>query len=153
MAVSLREKAQEGGGRKTDLSFLRAEQAELFEPAKPTWAAFLKWLLRTSVKPVAVRIYGGDPEQAADNLYRILEGRHNRHFAIGWLDHVVEEMPEAAEAIVRFVCDRYGYEMPAKKPDRVRVQEELHAVKETLAQAVIAVEQATKALSRIEGAK
>lgn len=153
MDLSLNGSAQEGGGRNTVPPFLGEPQRALFAPKQPSFTALVGWLIRGNVKQVAVRIYGGDPDQASDNLYRILEGRHKRWFSIDWLTYVFEEVPEAAEAFLFNLCDRLGYERPAKKPDPVKVQEELVNVRKTLEQATAAVGAAMDQMRRLEGSR
>lgn len=154
MAFSLNGKGEEGAGRNTVPAFPSEPQRALFAPKQPTFTALVAWLIRGHVKQVASRIYGDtDPDQAADNLYRILEGRHKRWFSVDWLTFVFEEVPEAGEAFLFHLCDRLGYERPAKKPDPIRVHDELIAVRKTLEAATDAVAQAVQQMKRLEGGK
>lgn len=150
MAELSRETPQEGTGRKPVPTFPGEAQGALFAPKWPSFTSLIGWLVRGNVKQVAARIYGGDVDQASDNLYRILEGRHKRHFSIDWLTFVFEEVPEAGEAFLFHLCDRLGYERPARKPDPVRVQEELAAVRKQLEQATQAVGLAAEQMRRLE---
>lgn len=152
MGTSLNGTPQEAAGRNTGRTFPGADQPSLFTPDPPSWTAFVRWVSRAYVKQISARVYPeSDPDQAADNLYRILENRHKRNFGIDWLDHVFAEVPEAAEAFVFFVCDRLGYERPARKPDVVRVEEEIGAARKAIEEATRAVQAATEQLRRVEG--
>lgn len=131
-------------------TFPGEQQRALFEPKRPSFTGLVGWLIRGHVKQVGTRIYGGDPDQAADNLYRILEGRHKRWFSIDWLTFVFEEVPEAGEAFLFALCDMLGYERPAKKPDPVKVQEELTLVRKQLEEATRAVGLACEQMKRLE---
>lgn len=127
-------------------------QASLFTPPRPSWREFLTWLIRDQ-KAIGCAIFGGrDPEQARKNLDKVLDRGNARHFDVEWTDVVCDEMgPEAWEHLVRFVCDRAGYEMPVRKPDQVRVADELADVRKTLDQVTTALHQVAQAVTRIEG--
>lgn len=154
MGASLNGTAQEAAGRKTGPTFPGDAQASLFRPDPPSWTAFVRWVVRAHVKQIASRVYTeSDPDQAADNLYRILEGRHKRHFAIDWLDHVFAEVPEAAEAFVFFVCDRLGYERPARKPDPVRAEERVERLEKRAGELVEAAGDIARELAEIRREK
>lgn len=127
-------------------------QGSLFTPPRPSWREFLTWLIRDP-KAVGCAIFGGrDPEQARKNLDKVLDRANARHFDVEWLDLTMDHLgPEAWEHLVRFVCERAGFEMPARKPDQVRVADELADVRKTLEQVDAALRQVTKAVVRIEG--
>src|SRR3990167_5898284 len=110
---------QEVTGRNPASSFPGPSQRVLFRDVRPSWMTFLSWLVGRDPKGFAEACYPNTPpDQTAESLGRILTGRHKRHFAIEWLDHLARlGGAEAAREIVAFVCDRYGYLMPARKPD------------------------------------
>ena len=91
---------------------------------------FLDWLARRDIKEFAALCYPeSSVDQAADNLDRILTGKHKRHFNIEWLDHLVKLFGADAEReIVAFICDRFGYAMPVRKPDPQREDERLERI-------------------------
>lgn len=151
MGGSMNGEAQEAIGRNPSAPFFGSAQGALFE-VRPTWRDFLRWLIGRDLKGFSMKVYGQtDPDTAADSVLRILENRHKRHFDVQWLDLVAEYFgSEGAEAIVYFVCERFGYERPAKKPDPVRVQEELQDVRRGLADLSAGVEKLTKAVAHIE---
>jgi hypothetical protein len=156
MSSSVPEQPQEATGRNPSGRFLSLDQESLFEAPTVGWMLFLRRIIRGESlrKAIGSRCYPNrDPEGAADNLARILEEKNDRHFHVSWLDFIAEALgAEGREAIVRFVTDRYGYEMPAKKPDPVRVQEELAAVKTGLGEAITAIKKLTTAVDHIEKA-
>lgn len=150
MGASLNGTPQDTAGRNSVPTFPGEPQRSLFTPAPPSWTSFVRWVARAYVKQIAARAYPeSDPEQAADNMYRILEGRHKRHFAIDWLDHVFAEVPEAAEAFVFFVCDRLGYERPARKPDPVRAEERVERLEKRAGELVGAATEIARELAEI----
>lgn len=84
------------------------EQGVLY-PSEVSITEHMRWLLRYSMKQVGTRIWGGDPDQAQTNLARTLDPRSGKHFAIGWLDYVVEVGGTPfALYIVNVLCDRWG---------------------------------------------
>lgn len=136
MGTAFTEGAQEGTGRNPSRSFPGAPQQALFETPPTPWMVFLDWLARRDLKAFAARCYpDSEVDQAADNLDRILTGRHKRHFNIEWLDHLVALFGADAEReIVAFVCDRFGYAMPVRKPDPQREDERLERLEKTAQQ-------------------
>lgn len=109
--------------------------------ARPTWRQWLHgMLLGGNIKRLGSRIFQrerarandgkpkhkqkpaewveGDPENDRVALERILLGKDERRFDFEWIDDFVTEFgAEAREAVVRFVCERYGYQMPLPIPD------------------------------------
>lgn len=82
MGASLNGTPQEGAARKSGPTFPGEPQQSLFTPAPPTWTAFVRWVTRAYVKQIAARVYpDSDGDQASDNMYRILEGRHKEEIA------------------------------------------------------------------------
>lgn len=153
MGSTLLEEAQEASGRKTASGFPGEPQQALFEAPRPAWRSFLHWIVGRDLKGLSALVYGKiDPDQAADNITRTLEGRHKRHFDIEWLDLIAEHFgPAGEEAIVRFVCERYGFQAPIRKPDPQREEERIAKLERTvgdLADAANAAVQELTALRR-----
>ena len=136
METSLNGVQQEATGRNPSGSFPGEAQRALFVAPKAPWATFLSWLAGRDLKRLAAICYPeSSVEQAADNLDRILTGRHKRHFAVEWLDHLAKIGGEEAEReIVAFVCERYGFQMPERKPDPQREDERLARIERTAQQ-------------------
>lgn len=131
---------------------LRGEQLNLLQDDRLSWRAFFRRLLKGDYKVAGTRIFGGDPESARIALCRVLEGKPGRYADWEWIDHILSVLgPEAQEHFVRFVCDRFGFEAPARKPDPVRVQEELADVRRGLAGVTAAIKQLTEAVDHIQG--
>lgn len=128
-------------------------QRRLFQADPPPWRDLLTWIIGADPKAFATRIYGEEnPKLAADNLGKILDPDGRRHFDVQWLDLVAAHFgKDAEEAIVRFVCERYGYLMPARKPDAQRGEDELVAIKKGLGEVARAVQELTKAVQKMEG--
>lgn len=128
-------------------------QASLFAPARPTFRQVARWLLRGDYKGFGSRLFPQrDPDDAANELGKILDGKSPRRFDVEWASLLAEHLgPDGKEALVAYWCDLLGYEKPAKKADPVRVQEELADVRRTLGQVEAALKQATNALAHIEG--
>lgn len=133
MNTSLNGGAQEGTGRNPSASFPGEPQRALFAAPPTRWMTFLDWIARKDFKEFASLCYPDSaPDQAADNLDRILTGRHKRHFNIEWLDHLAKLFgADAEKEIVAFVCERFGYQMPLRKPDPQREDERLERLEHT----------------------
>ena len=127
-------------------------QRRLFESGPPPWRELLAWIIGADPKGFATLIYGEkNPKLAADNLGKVLDPDNERHFDVEWLDLVAKHFgDDAEEAIVRFVCERYGYLMPARKPDEQRTQDELAGIKRGLAEATAALSGLVKAVEKLE---
>ena len=98
----------------------------------------VKLLVRSQMKAVGVRIWGGSPDQAQTNLARTLDGgRSARHFHVDWLDYIVEVLgPQAGLYIVNVLCERWGLEPTRIKPEHV-VQEERYRQLEAKAEELL----------------
>lgn len=151
MPGTVREIASPASARNADLS----GQRRLFSPEPAPWRDLLTRIIGADPKGFACLIYGEEnPKLAADNLGKILDPDGRRHFDAQWLDLVAKHFGhDAEEAIVRFVCERYGYQMPTRKPDAQRGEEELVAIKKGITQATAALTELAKAVERIEGAR
>lgn len=130
-------------------------QRRLFQADPPPWRDLLAWIIGADPKGFACLIYGEEnPKLAADNLGKILDPDGRRHFDVQWLDLVAKQFgKDAEEAIVRFVCERYGYLMPARKPDAQRAEDELAGIKKGLTEAGAALRALTDAVSKLEGGR
>ena len=149
MSATVREIALPAIARNTDPS----GQRRLFQADPPPWRDLLTWIIGADPKAFATLIYGEEnPKLAADNLGKILDPDGRRHFDVQWLDLVCKHFgKDAEETVVRFVCERYGYLMPARKPDAQRAEDELAAIKKGLTEAVAAVQALAKAVEGLEG--
>ncbi len=128
-------------------------QASLFDTAHPTFRQVVRWLLRGDYKGFGSRLFPmRDPEDAANELGKILDGKTPRRFDVDWLSILADHVgPDGRESLVTFWCDLLGYEKPAKKADQVRIQEEIADVRKTLEQVEAALRSVTKAVAHIEG--
>lgn len=133
--------AREGHTR--SVSLFPEEPLQVRRPARPTWRQWMhSLLLGGGIKRVGSRIFQreraeknagkpkhkqkppewveGDPENDRVALERILLDKDDRRFDLEWLDDFVSEYgDEARKAIVGFVCERYGFQMPIAIPDPV----------------------------------
>lgn len=143
MAATTHEIGQERSGTKVSAPFRSEHQQALrFETVsdRPTFREFFRWLLKGDYKLAGERVFGNEnPEQGRINLTRILESRNHRHGDWEWIDPMLEaagaRIPEgvlgAQEAFVRFICDRFGFDMPSRKPDDEREEERLARVEQS----------------------
>ena len=84
----------------------------------------------------------GDPENDRVALERILLGKNGRHLSMEWLDDLAAEFgSEGKRAIVEFICDRYGYQMPLPVPDPIADQERRKRIEERMDRAVALFEE------------
>lgn len=135
MSATTPENAQERSGTKNSSPFLSAH-----ERVRRTFRAFFRELLKYDYKNAGVLIFGGNPETARSNLSRVIESKHHRHADWEWIDlileaagHDTDEGREWAEGeFVRFICDRYGFQMPERLPSGAREREELGRLKDKL---------------------
>ena len=128
------------------------DQAEMFRPARPSWREWIRWLFRSEFKSIGVRCFGGDPEQARIAMTKVLESKTGRRFDIQWLDYIAEELgPPGEEAIVRFVCDRYGFQMAQRLPSPEREEARIAHLDDTITQLADAAAAAARELAELRG--
>lgn len=128
-------------------------QQSLFDSGRPTFRQVVRWLLRGDYKAFGSRMFPQrDPDDAANELGKILDGKTPRRFDVDWLPALAEHLgPEGRDTLVAYWCDLLGYEKPAKKADPVRVQEELENVYRALETVTATLAQVTKAVAHLEG--
>ena len=150
MGATLRENGVPHSATNNGTAWQASVQANLFEPGRPTWRQWIRWLLKGDYKPLGLRCFGGDPDQARIALLKILENKNGRRFDLEWLDLIVETYgSDAEEAIARFVCDRYGFQPPVRKPDPQREEERIAQLEKTVGDLADAAQAAVQELSSL----
>jgi len=125
----------------------------LFPDARPNLLEFLRGLIGSRFKEVAVALYpSASVEQACTTLSRNLAGRDRRKIGVHELDAILDVLgQDAEEAWWRVALTRRGWKPPERQPDPVRVQAELAEVRRGLTQATSALKQLAMAVEHIEG--
>lgn len=177
MGSTVSEIEEPASGSSSATGFHYRAQEGLFDEIKPDWNTFVRRLLNKygAWTEVAVRIYPLDEmsdipleqqkKQAVDNLRRTLNehlpedreererllraDRRPRHFAMLWLDIIVEVIPDAGIAIAHFAADKYGTERGAVKVDAVRLKDEFEEISGVCRQVSSAVDKLTKRVDKL----